>query len=149
MRVAPMITLTPADRQWLEKQAASALTPQRLAERCRIVLLAAAGEENLVIAAKLGMTRQKVGRWRERFHQAGRAGIENDAPGRGRKPVYGAEMSALIVERTLRTQPAHATHWSRRSLAKALDVSATTIGKVWREHGLKPHLARTFKVSRS
>jgi transposase len=147
MRVAPVIILPEDLKHWLQRQVSSALTPQRLAERCQIVLLAADGQENLVIAATLGCSRQKVARWRDRFHQLGRAGIESDAPGRGRKPVYGAEMSKLIVDRTLRSRPPLATHWSRRTLAKALDIGPTTVGKVWRAHGLKPHLARTFKVS--
>jgi len=147
MRVAPVIVLTEDLKQWLRKQVGSALSEQRLAERCQIVLLAAEGQENLAIAAAVGCSRQKVARWRDRFHQFGRAGIESDAPGRGRKPVYGAEMSKLIVDRTLRSRPPLATHWSRRTLAKALDIGPTTVGKVWRAHGLKPHLARTFKVS--
>jgi transposase len=148
MRVAPVITLADDLKHWLQKQVSSALTPQRLVERCQIVLLAAQGQENLAIAATLGCSRQKVARWRDRFQQLGRAGIESDAPGRGRKPVYGAEMSKLIVERTLRSRPPLATHWSRRTLAKALDIGPTTVGKVWQAHGLKPHLARTFKVSK-
>ena len=125
----------------------SGLTAKRLVERCQIVLLAAQGQEGLQIATSLGFSRHKVARWRDRFHEVGRTGIESDAPGRGRKPVYGAEMSKLIVDRTLRSRPPLATHWSRRTLAKALDIGATTVGKVWRAHGLKPHLARTFKVS--
>jgi len=147
MRIAPAITLSEDVRIWLRQQVGSALTAQRLVERCQIVLLAAEGQDNQEIAATLGVSRQKVGRWRERFHTAGRAGIEADAPGRGRQRVYGPEMSQLIVERTLRSRPPLATHWSRRTLAKALDIGPTTVGKVWREHGLKPHLARTFKVS--
>ena len=147
MRVAPIITLSQDLRDWLQKQVGSALTPKRLTERCQIVLLAAQGLENLQIAASLGCSRQKAARWRDRFHESGRAGIQSDAPGRGRKPVYGAEMSKRIVDRTLRSRPPLATHWSRRTLAKALHIGATTVGKVWRAHGLKPHLARTFKVS--
>ena len=147
MRIAPVITLDRGLQDWLQKQVGSALTPKRLVERCRIVLLAAQGQENVQIAASLGHSRQKVARWRDRFHKSGRAGIESDAPGRGRKPVHGDKMTKLIVDRTLRSRPPLATHWSRRSLAKALGIGATTVGKVWRAHGLKPHLSRTFKVS--
>ena len=147
MRVAPVISLGQDLQGWLQKQVDSALTPKRLVERCQIVLLAAQGFENLEIAASLGFSRQKVARWRDRFQQDGKEGIESDAPGRGRKPVYGVEMSKLIVDHTLRARPPHGTHWSRRTLAKALDIGATTVGKVWREHGIKPHLVRTFKVS--
>ena len=135
------------DVQWLQRQATSGLTSRRLAERCQIVLLATEGKNNEQIAALLGITRQKAARWRARFRQSGRAGLEHDAPGRGRKPVYGPEMASLIVERTLRTPPPAATQWSQRSLARVLDVSSRTIGRVWQTHGLKPHLIRTFKVS--
>ena len=74
-------------------------------------------------------------------------GLEKNAPGRGRKPVYGPEIQALIVEKTLRSLPPQATQWSQRSLAKALDLSDSTVGRVWRAHGLKPHLVKTLKVS--
>ena len=147
MGIASFVSPTVEDQQWLRKQASSAVASTRLAERCRIVLLAVEGKNNEQIAAALGITRQKAARWRARFSQLGRAGLENDAPGRGRKPVYGPEIQALIVERTLRTLPEQATQWSQRSLAKALDLSDSTVGRVWRAHGLKPHLVRTFKVS--
>ena len=136
-----------ADLQWLRKQTGSALTPRRLVERCRIVLLASEGQNNEQIAAALGITRQKAARWRGRFRASGRAGLEQDAPGRGRKPTYGPEIQKLIVEQTLQTTPSAATHWSQRSLARALKLSSRTIGRVWQAHGLKPHLVRTFKVS--
>ena len=147
MVIAPSDFPCPEDLQWLRKQATSGLTSCRLAERCQIVLLASEGRSNERIAALLGITRQKAARWRARFREAGRPGLEHDAPGRGRKPVYGPEMASLIVERTLRTKPPAATHWSQRALARVLDVSSRTIGRVWQAHGLKPHLIRTFKVS--
>jgi len=135
------------DLHWLRKQAASGLTSRRLAERCQIVLWASEGKNNEEIAVLMGITRQKAARWRARFREEGRAGLEHDAPGRGRKPVYGPEMASLIVERTLRAKPPAATQWSQRSLARVLDVSSRTVGRVWQAHGLKPHLIRTFKVS--
>ena len=147
MRIARVVSPSVEDQQWLRKQASSAVAPKRLAERCHIVLRAVAGEADVKIASVLRITRQKAARWRNRFLQAGRAGLESDAPGRGRKPVYGSEIQALIVDRTLRSRPPQATHWSQRSLAKALDLSDSTVGRVWRAHGLKPHLVRTFKVS--
>lgn len=129
------------------KQSQSALTPKRLGERCRMVLLAADGRSNEQIAARLGVTRQKVGRWRTRFVQSGRDGIVCDQPGRGRKPSYPPELHQLVIEKTTRTTPPNATHWSRSSMAEALDISAATVGRIWHANGLKPHLARTFKVS--
>lgn len=147
MRIARLLQPSSEDRTWLHKQATSVVTPRRLAERCQIVLRAVAGQTNEQIAQALGITRQKAGRWRTRFVQQGRAGLEHDAPGRGRKPAYGPEIQALIVERTLRSRPPQATQWSVRTLAKALDLSFSTVARVWRAHGLKPHLVRTFKIS--
>jgi transposase len=113
-----------------------------------VVLLAAKGKRNDQIARQLQITRQKAARWRQRFLQAGRAGIECDEPGRGRKPTYTPDVRRLIVRLTTQETPKAATHWSRQSMAKELGLSPSTVGRVWREHGLKPHLARTFKVSK-
>jgi transposase/transposase-like protein len=147
MAIASLLNPSTEDLAWLRKQAGSAVAPRRLAERCQIILRAVAGENNEQIAQALGITRQKVARWRARFVKDGRAGLEHDAPGRGRKPAYGPDVKALIVDRTLRSRPPQATQWSVRSLAKTLDVSFSTVARVWRAHGLKPHLVRTFKVS--
>lgn len=147
MRKAPAVTLTSEDRAWVTKMIKGVLTSKRLHERCLVVLLAASGKTNEQIAKKLKITRQKAGRWRARFVEGGRAGIESDRHGRGRKPVYTPEIRRHLVKKTTNETPAAATHWSRTSMAKAMDVSASTVGRVWREHGLKPHLSRTFKVS--
>src|SRR5829696_5713498 len=148
MRISSSDSPSAEDLQWLRKQAKSVVAPKRLVERCRIVLLGLEGRNHEEIAQALGITRQKAARWRKRFADGGRAGLEFGAPGRGRKPVYGPGMTELIVERTLRSRPPQATQWSQRSLAQALDVSDSTIGRVWRAHGLKPHLVRTFKISK-
>ncbi len=105
MRIAHSHSPSREDLQWLRQQVSSVMTPRRLAERCRIVLLAAEGQNHEQIAGLLGITRQKASRWRARFVESGRAGLEKDAPGRGRKVAYGAEMQALIVEKTLRSRP--------------------------------------------
>jgi transposase len=147
MRIASPVFLTEEDRDWLSKTSHSALTAKRLSERCAVVLLAAQGKRNDQIARKLKITRQKVARWRKRFLQSGRAGLEFDEPGRGRKPTYTPDIRRLIVRLTTQETPKAATHWSRQSMAKELGLSPSTVGRVWREHGLKPHLARSFKVS--
>lgn len=147
MRITDPVSLAPEELKWLRKNASSALSSKRLGERCRIILRATEGGSQEEIAADLGMTRQKVGRWLARYRELGRVGLEHDAPGRGRKPTYGPEITALIVEWTTRKLPPNATHWSQRSLGAALNVSDSTVGRVWRAHGLKPHLVRTFKVS--
>ncbi len=148
MRFAPAVHLTDKDREWVTKQIKSTLSSKRLSQRCLVVLLAANAKTNEQIAKKLKITRQKVGRWRSRFAELGRAGIESDRPGRGRKFVYTPEIRRLIVQKTRKETPKAATHWSRESMAKAMDVSPSTVGRLWREHGLKPHLIRTFKISK-
>src|ERR1700709_2665952 len=147
MRVALPISLTDEDRTWLQTKMQSALTPRRLAERCEIVLLAAEGKRNEQIAMDLCYSEDKVGRWRMRLRKMGRAGIERDAPGRGRKLTYPAEVRQKLIRKTTRSTPPGQTHWSRTTMAKAMELSPSTVGRVWREHGLKPHLVRTFKVS--
>ncbi len=147
MRISELILPSAEELQWLRKQAGSAVALKRLSERCRIILLAAEGKNYEQIAAVLRISRQKASRWCARFFELGRVGLEKDAPGRGRKAVYGPEIQALIVEKTLRSLPPQATQWSQRSLANALDLSDTTVGRVWRAHGLKPHLIKSFKVS--
>jgi transposase len=132
----------------LIKTCNSTLSSKRLSERCAVVLLAAKGKRNDEIACQLEITRQKAARWRQRFLEAGRAGIEYDQPGRGRKPTYPPDIRRLMVRLTTQETPKAATHWSRQSMAKELGLSPSTVGRVWREHGLKPHLARTFKVSK-
>jgi transposase len=145
MRVATPIQLSPDEEQKLTRLARSNTTSVRLARRARIVLLAAAGLENQAIAAQLKIGRVQVGRWRERYAQGGLAAIEQDLPRGGRPPTVDA---AEVVRRTTQTLPAAATQWSTRSLAREMEVSDSTVWRVWRTHGLKPHLVRGFKVSR-
>jgi transposase len=147
MRVAAAIELSETERQWLVRQTRSTVVSKRLSERCQIVLLAADGKSNEEIGNLLKITRQRAGRWRCRYLEQGRTGIEQDAPGRGRKPTYPEELREAIVQKTTRETPPQATHWSLNRMAKAMDLSARTVGRIWREHGLKPHLVRTFKVS--
>ncbi|MFW7342317.1 IS630 family transposase [Pollutimonas sp. H1-120] len=145
MRIAPTLTLSPDEEKTLTQLARSNTTSVRLARRAQIVLLAWAELDNMAIADQLGVGRIQVGRWRERYAQGGLAAIERDLPRGGRKPQAD---SAQIVRLTTQTTPKAATHWSTRTLAKEVGVSASTIMRVWRTHGLKPHRIESFKVSR-
>ncbi|NOV22494.1 LuxR family transcriptional regulator [Cupriavidus necator] len=132
MRVAPPILLSEQERTELETLAAAG-SASRVAQRARIILLAASGEQNKTIAPRLGIGRAQVARWRERYAQAGVAGIVNDLP-RGAPPVKVdvARLVALASER----QPGAAQPWSTRRLAAELGVSAASVSRHWRAAGL-------------
>ncbi len=147
MRVAPQITLGDKERKILQRWSHGRSTPARLVLRAKIVLLATKGKQNKDIAWELGVDRSIAGRWRSRFAQHGLAGIEKDAPRGGRKPTKRNKLVRLIIKKTTKETPSNATHWSTRSLAKKLGASQSMVHRVWKANGLKPHLARTFKVS--
>lgn len=147
MRRAIPIHLSAEEMTLLEQVVRSGKSPQRQVERSRVVLLAADGRTNEQIGAELGITRQKAARWRSRFAAHRLEGIRADRPGRGRKAIITPEQRMAVVQRTTQETPPGHTHWSVRTMAKATGLGATTIREIWRTHGLKPHLARTFKVS--
>jgi transposase len=142
------IPLTPEDRRTLEAWVAARTTPQRLAFRARIVLLAATGVSNRRIAREVGTSRPTVILWRTRFLAGGPPALTEDAPGRGRKPQFSGAKVQQIVEATLHTPPTAATHWSTRTMAQAQGVSPSTIQRIWDAHGLQPYRTRTFKLSK-
>jgi len=123
-------------------------TPQQVALRCRIILAAAAGRENAAIAAQLNINRHTVELWRGRVRDSGIDQVWEIAAGRGRKPRYGQAKRDAIINATLQTKPKGMTHWSCRLMAKAQAVSTSTVNRLWQLHNLKPHLSRTFKLSR-
>jgi transposase len=147
MRHAISIKLSPEENTLLLQVVRSGKSAQRQVERSRVVLLAAAGRTNEQIGAELGFTRQKAARWRDRFAALRMAGITADRPGRGRKALITDAQRMEVIEKTTQQTPPGHTHWSVRTMARATGLGATTIGEIWRAHGLKPHLARTFKVS--
>lgn len=147
MRVAAGIAIADEDRKTLERWARGRSTPARLVLRAQIILQAAEGAANNVIAQKLGTDRLLVGRWRRRFAEKGLAGIEKDASRGGRPPLAREAMTAKIIEWTTQKKPKNATHWSCRTLAGELGTSRAMVNRVWQANGLKPHLQRTFKLS--
>lgn len=148
MRRATPIVLTAKEREQLQRLARGRRVEVRLAERARIVLHAADGMTNSQIGQAMGISRFKSGRWRDRYAESGLAGIEKDAPRPGRTPRITPGQRAEVVRKTLREKPEGQTHWSRSTMAAATGLSDSTIGRIWREHGLKPHLVETFKLSR-
>jgi len=119
---------------------------QRLATRARIVLACAEGLNNKDVAAKLGVCSVTVGTWRRRFAERRLEGLADEPrPGAPRK-LTDADVER-VVTRTLEAKPEAATHWSTRGLAGELGLSQSTVGRIWRAFGLKPHKAGTFKFS--
>lgn len=147
MRVARAVALTDPERLTLEKWSRGRSTPVRRMERAQMLLMASQGLENQAIAAAVGTDSHTVARWRGRFLQAGLAGVEKDAPRSGRKPALRNRVAQKIVERTTRTTPENATHWSVRTLAAEMDLNRSMVHRVWMANGLKPHLIRTFRLS--
>ena len=145
MRIASAIELSEAEREQLVRLAQSDTAEVRLARRASIVVLAGEGLNNCDIGEILGIDRIQAGRWRERYAASGVAGIERDLPRGGRKPKADV---AEIVRLTTQSTPPGATQWSTRSLAAQTGVSDSTVQRIWRAHGLKPHRLRSFKVSR-
>jgi transposase len=145
-RKPTVLELSEAERAELEGWTRRRKTAQALALRARIVLRAAAGLSNTAIADELGLAKHTVGKWRERFARLRADGLL-DEPRPGAPRRIGDEQVAALVDRTLSTVPDGATHWSRRTMAKASGLSAATVGRVWRAFGLQPHRAETFKLS--
>ncbi len=147
MRAAQFVDLSSSEKQALTKLSNSRRSPLRLVERAKIVLLAAEGLENQQIGKELGITRQKASRWRMRYAEKGLPGIEKDSPRSGRRPMIADTTTEEVIRKTLNEKPANATHWSRSRMAKATGLSDSTIGRIWKRNGLKPHLIKGFKLS--
>ena len=147
MRIAVSITLTDEERTNLTRWGRGRRTESRLVLRAKIILAAADKKQNKQIANELQCTRRTVGTWRNRFAEQRLAGLEKDAPRCGRRPSVREKKEAEIIRKTTQETPPHATHWSTRTMAAAVGVSRSTVGRVWRDNGLKPHRTKTFQVS--
>ncbi|GAB3879663.1 IS630 family transposase [Kibdelosporangium lantanae] len=138
--------MTAEERETLERWARRATSAQALAQRCRVVLACAEGLSNTEVAARLGVHRTMVGKWRSRF-TIGRLDALMDEGRPGRPPSITVDQVEEVIVATLEQTPRNATHWSRTSMAEKSGLSKSTIGRIWRDFGLKPHRAETFKLS--
>lgn len=145
MRVASAIQLSETERNRLIRIAESQVSEVRLARRASIIVLCGDGYDNRTVGEMLAIDRIQVGRWRERYARGGFAAIERDLPRGGRKPTVDR---ALVLRLTTQSTPETATQWSTRLMADKLCVHASTVGRIWKAHGLKPHRIEAFKVSR-
>ena len=146
-RPAPPVPLDDTQRTALTTWARSRALPQRQVLRARIVLLAAEGVSHAAIAAQLGCSEPTVRLWRQRFTNAGVAGLEEDAPGRGRPATYDERLVAKVITVTLGKPPRGETHWSSRAVADRVGVSKSTVLRIWQDQDLQPHRTRGFKFS--
>jgi transposase len=148
MRKIEQISIGAADRERLERLVRDRNTPQKVVWRARIVLLAADGLTAIAISAAVGKSVLAVRRWRRRYMAKGVDGLLKDATRPSRVKPLTPEKIKQVVHMTLHEKPPNATQWSLRSMATAAGVSYSSVQRIWHAHGLKPHLVRTFKVSR-
>lgn len=143
-----MVTISESDRQELERWVSAHRTPQQVAQRCRIILAAAKGQQDKDIAKSMEINFKTVALWRQRFCREGPDCLWEVAAGRGRKPRFTAGKIEEIINATLQTRPAGATQWSCRTMAEAHGVSKASVNRIWQSHGLQPHRIKPFKLSR-
>jgi transposase len=129
-------------QQWVKAHG----TPQQIVTRCRIILLSAEGQSDCGIAETLRINRHTCRLWRQRYAKEGPESLWEIKAGRGRKAR--PTLAAKIIEATLQTKPRGQTHWSSRLMAREQKVHHSTVARVWRDHELKPHRHKTFKLSR-
>jgi transposase len=140
------IQLSEQDREILERYVRRGTVSQNLSIRARICLLCAEGHNDSEVAQIVSVGGHTVGKWRKRFIKSGVEGLTDDyRPGIPRKITD--DLVEDVVVRTLESKPKGATHWSSRGMAQKLEMSASTISRIWRTFGLKPHLSETFQLS--
>src|ERR671928_588973 len=144
---AAALELTEAERAELRRLLRRRGVGQALAQRIRVVLACAEpGATNLGVAAALGVSRQMVATWRQRFAEHRLEGLV-DAPRSGAPRMIGDEAVERLVALTLEEAPTNATHWSTRAMARRVGMSQSAVSRIWRAFGLQPHRAETFKLS--
>ena len=145
-RPLALLQVSDSDRAILERWLRRPKTAQALAKRAQIVLSCAEGQSNGAVAEQLGLTRQTVGKWRNRFVRTGVDGLL-DEPRPGAPRTITDEDVERVITLTLESTPEDATHWSTRSMARASGLSQSAISRIWRAFALQPHRTETFKLS--
>ena len=147
MRSGISITLKPSDRRRLEALAGDRNAPQKHVWRAEIVLLSAQGTGTNEIMRQTGKSKTCVWRWQERFMQEGYDGLLHDKTRPSRIPPLGSDIIERVVALTQTDPLAEATHWTAAMMAKTVDISASSVQRIWRLHGLQPHRIKQFKLS--
>ena len=142
------IAATPSQIEQLDRLVKASNTARGVVLRSRMILLAHRGKSSKAIGETLQVSQPTIRLWKARFLAGGPEALTRIAAGRGRKPSLSRRKVAAVVRATLHAKPKGATHWSCRSMARAKGVSFKSVHRIWQMHGLKPHLTRTFKLSR-
>src|SRR2546426_5151939 len=146
-RPIPVLMLNQEERDTLQRWARRPKSAQALAQRARLVLACADGNNNRTVAGLLGVTHQTVGKWRHRFIEKRLDGLlDEPRPGTPRK--LSDEDVERVLAMTLESLPQDATHWSTRSMAEASGLSHSSVHRIWRAFVLAPHRTETFKLSK-
>lgn len=140
------LSVTDGEREVLVRWSRRPKSPQSIAQRARIVLLAGDGMSNVAVAERVGVNQATVVKWRKRFLERGLDGLVDEPRPGAPRSISDADVEAVIV-RTLEDKPVDATHWSTRDLAKRVGMSPSSVGRIWQAFGLKPWLTDTFKLS--
>jgi transposase len=141
VRVAPPVRLDQDQAKTL-KRLSNGRLQTGVANRARIVLLAADGLCNKEIAEKMGIDRETAARWRKRFLGFGIAGLEKDAPRPGRTRSITDRQVKQVVLMTIHQKPSNTSRWTTRRMADAVGISESSVRRIWHENGLKPHMGR-------
>jgi transposase len=140
------LVVSPEQKLVLQQLMQQPRNSRSLAFRARIILECAQGQNNAAVAAKLRTSGFTVGMWRNRFIRGGIAGLGDEArPGAPRQ--IGDDQVERAVRLTLEEAPRGATHWSSRALATRTGLSQSTVSRIWRAFGLRPHRSETFQLS--
>jgi transposase len=140
------LALSDDERRTLESWSRRRSTAQGLALRARIVLACAGGGSNTAVAARLGVNRGTVVRWRARFLAARLDGLHDEPRPGVPRTITDAQVEEVII-RTLEEVPEGSTHWSKRELARRVGISPTSVHRIWRSFGLQPWRTEDFKIS--
>ena len=139
--------LSPVDRAELQALVADRNTPRKLVWRAEIVLATAGVHGTFEIMRRAKTSKPTVWRWQARYLDDGVAGLKRDKTRPSRVPPLPRETRLKVIAKTVQESPPNATHWSRSSMAEAVGISPSSVGRIWAEAGLMPHLSKGFKVS--
>ena len=139
--------LSPDDRAELRALVKNRNTPRKLVWRAEIILATADGHGTFEIMRRAKTSKPTVWRWQARYLDQGVAGLKRDKTRPSRVPPLPRETRLKVIAKTVQAAPPNATHWSRSLMAEAVGISPSSVGRIWSDAGLKPHLTRGFKVS--